>query len=373
MRNMMPNQRPPDLRVLQQLLSGTLLWVSAATLLLFIFAMNTVRIGRVSGEQVGILLDRISGKLTVINQSGVKLYNGLFSDFYVLDKTLQTLEMTDDPARGDRQGRDDLKIKTTDGSDVYVDIKVQYRIVAELAEQVILTSGPGDLYKQKWARDYVRSIARNYLGELTTEEFYDSSKRDAKLVMARAKANERLERFGLKIDSLVIPQRPHFYKEYEEMIKRKKLADQAVLEEQSKARASKQRQLTMIVQETNRKNVVVEQFSGLMQQRIIAAEADSERARKAAEAYFARTTINADAQLYSLQKQAEAVRERKTAEADGIKALRDALAGAGGRTMVKLEYARKLKDVALIGKPFSVQGTVERFEHLKGPAATGRE
>ena len=366
-------RRPPELDALQHVLGGGLVWAAAAAFLLIVVAVSTVRFGRVTGEEVGIQLDRMNGKITVISQSGVKLYNGLLSDFYVLDRTLQTLDMSQDTTRGDRMRKDDLKIKTVDGSDVYVDLKIQYKITPEMAEDVILTSGPGDLYKQKWARDYMRSICRNYLGELTTEQFYDSSKRDARLVLAKQEANEKLRTFGIVIDSIVIPKRPQFYKEYEEMIKKKKLADQGVLEEQSKAMAAKQKQQTLIVQETNAKNVAVEQFEGQMRQKIIQAEAEAERSRKEADAYFEKHTVAADASLYRMKKDATAILARKTAEADGIMALRKALEGEGGRNMVKLEYARKLKNITIVGKPFTIQSNIERFEHLKAPAGTGRE
>ena len=366
-------RRPPELDALQRVLGGGLVWAAAAAFLLIVVAVSTVRFGRVTGEEVGIQLDRMNGKITVISQSGVKLYNGLLSDFYVLDRTLQTLDMSQDTTRGDRMRKDDLKIKTVDGSDVYVDLKIQYKITPEMAEDVILTSGPGDLYKQKWARDYMRSICRNYLGELTTEQFYDSSKRDARLVLAKQEANEKLRTFGIVIDSIVIPKRPQFYKEYEEMIKKKKLADQGVLEEQSKAMAAKQKQQTLIVQETNAKNVAVEQFEGQMRQKIIQAEAEAERSRKEADAYFEKHTVAADASLYRMKKDAAAILARKTAEADGIMALRKALEGEGGRNMVKLEYARKLKNITIVGKPFTIQSNIERFEHLKAPAGTGRE
>jgi len=366
-------RRPPELDALQRVLSGGSVWALAAALLVIVVAVRTVRFGKVTGEEVGIQLDRISGKITVISQSGVKLYNGLLSDFYVLDRTLQSLDMTQDATRGDVMRRDDLKIKTVDGSDVYVDLKIQYKIDSNMAEDVILTSGPGDLYKKKWARDYMRSICRNYLGELTTEQFYDSSKRDARLVLAKQEANDKLRKFGIVIDSIVIPKRPQFYKEYEQMIKKKKLADQAVLEEQSKAMAAKQKQQTLIVQETNAKNVAVEQFEGQMKQKVIQAEAEAERSRKKADAYFEKHTVAADATLYRMKKEATAILAMKTAEADGIMALRKALGGEGGRNMVKLEYARKLKNIAIIGKPFTIQSNIERFEHLKGPASTGRE
>lgn len=363
----------PDLREVKRLLSSNLTWVGLAFLTVMILVFSTIRVGRVTGEQVGILLDRITGDIKVIEQSGVRIYNGILSQFHVLDKTLQTLEMTEAEGRGDRAGKDDLKIKTVDGSDVYVDLKVQYRIIPAMADVVITTAGPDSAFKKKWARDYIRTTCRNFLGELTTEEFYDSSKREPKIVRAQAQANETLNKFGINIDSIVIPQRPHFYKDYEDMIKKKKLADQAVLEERSMALAAKQKQETMIVEETNRKNVAVEQFEGEMKQIIIASEANAEKLNKQADAYYDKVTIGAEAMLYKLTKEADAILTRKKAEAKGIEELKKALEGEGGRNMVKLEYAKKLKDVKIMGKPFTIQSNIARFEHLKAAASTGRD
>ncbi|MEI6891901.1 MAG: SPFH domain-containing protein [Pontiella sp.] len=366
-------QKPdPNLEILQKLLGSGLIPVAVAFLLIAAFCFMTIRIDTVSGEQVGIMLDRFTGKITVVEESGAKIYNGIRHSFSVLDKTLQTLEMTEVSRRGDRYGQDDLKIKTVDGSDVYVDIKVQYSIMPEDGAIVVTSSGLLDSYKEKWARDYSRSVVRNYLGELTTEEFYDASKRDAKLVLARNDLNRRLNPFGLSIGSIVIPRRPQFYAEYEEMIKKKKLADQAVLEEQSKALAAAQKQLTMIVQETNLKNVAVEQYEGLMSQKVIDAEAESTRLRRDADGYYERVTIDATATLYERIKISTGIIAQKTAEAEGISAMNKALSAPGGRNMVKLEYARKLKGLSITGKPFTLEGHTERFEHLKGAASVGQ-
>ena len=362
-----------DFDAMKKNISQSPVLILVALIFLVIFLVSTVRIGRVSGEEVGILLNKLNGKINVINESGVRIYNGITSSFYVLDKTLQTLEMTEVKGRGDRLGKDNLKIKTVDGSDVYVDLKIQYRMNPEIADVVIQTSGPGNNYKKKWARDYIRALCRNYLGELTTEEFYDSSKRDAKIIMAQTEANKRLNPFGIYIDSIVIPQKPHFYAEYEAMIKRKKLADQAVLEEQSKAHAARQLQKTRIVEETNKKNVALEKFSGLMRQKIIDANAQAEQIQKAADEYYEQVSIGAVAVLYRKKQEAEGILARKTSEAKGIKALNEAMKGEGGKNLVKLEYARKLNEIQLTGKPFSIDGTVERFEHLQGAASTGRK
>jgi regulator of protease activity HflC (stomatin/prohibitin superfamily) len=196
-----------DLETLEKFRGGGLIWLGLALLLVIIFLFNTIRIGRVTGEQVGIMLSKITGKITVIHQSGAKIYNGFTNEFYVLDKTLQTLDMSGGLGEGKdkrriRQDKEPLKVKTIDGSDVYVALKVQYKITPALADVVVRTSGLDDNYKKKWARDYIRSKCRNYLGELTTEEFYDASKRDVKVLQAQKDANERLGPFGIEIDSI---------------------------------------------------------------------------------------------------------------------------------------------------------------------------
>ena len=375
---MKAKEKSVDLKALQKITGGGLVWLGVAFLVVMIFLFNTIRIGRVTGEQVGVMLNKITGKITIIEKSGAKIYNGFTNEFFVLDKTLQTLDMTGGSVairkRGPVQLEDEvLKIKTVDGSDVYVALKVQYKINADMADVVVTTSGPDDNYKRKWAKDYIRSKCRNYLGELTTEEFYDASKRDVKVLKAQKDTNTRLAAFGIEIDSIVIPQKPRFYKEYEEMIKKKKLADQAVLEEKSKALAAKQRQQTLIVEETNKKNVAVEQFKGEMEQKIIAAKAAGEKAKKEADAYYDQVVIGAGARLYQLKKNAEGILAQKKSEAKGIEALKKALEGQGGRNMVKMEYAKKLKGIKITGKPYSIQSNIERFEHLKSAATTGRE
>mgnify|MGYP000330182973 CR=1 FL=1 len=341
----------------QKAFKGVFIWVLAALVVILLFGFTTFKIYKVSGEQVGILLNRRTGDMKEIT-AGSGFYNGLTNSFYVIDKTLQTLEMTDS-----NQGKpnSELKIKTIDGSDVYVPLTVQFRIEPTKVIDVINTSGPGDKYKDKWARDYVRSICRNYLGELSTEEFYDSVERQKKIFAAKKDINAKLAQFGISIDSIV-PQKPRFYKEYEEMIKKKKLADQAVLEEQSKANAAKQRQHTEVVQTTNKKNVAVEQFEGKMKEKVIAAKAQSDKARKDAGAYYDRVTIGAEAQLYENQKKAEAILAQKKAEAKGIEAMKEALEGEGGINMVKLEYAKKLKNITFSGRPYAVDPGIRRFE-----------
>ncbi len=341
---------------------STKLWVGIALALTVLALLTTIRVGKVQPDEVGMLLNRLTGKIRILT-SGTQVYNGVLSEFFILDNTLQTLDMTQELSRGDRSGRDDLKIKTVDGSDVYVDIKVMYRIIPKMASEVLRTSGPGDAFKLKWARDFTRALSRDYLGVLTTEGFYDAAKRDAQMLMAKKNINSRLQPFGIEIDNILIPSRPRFYKDYEAMIKLKKLADQGAEEEKSKALAAKQLQETQLVVENNKKNVAVEEYEGTMAQLIISAEAEADRVRKDAKAYYEEHTIAADATLYRMEQESLAILASKKAEADGLMALKLALEGEGGRNMVKLEYARRLKQVQISGQPFTRDGNTKRMEH----------
>ncbi len=349
-------------------------WILLLVVLIGGIGAYSVRIGQVSGEQVGIKLNKLNGEMTVIQESGSYIYNGITERFFVLNKTIQTLEMSQDASRGDRLSDDSLKIKTIDGSDVYVQLKVQYKIDPNMAEVVITSSGVDDAFKKKWARDYMRALCRDRLGELTTEEFYDSSARMIKVADAKREANERLKKFGIIIDSIVIPARPKFYSEYEEMIKRKKLADQAVREEESKALAASQRQERLKIEEETRKQVAVEEFTGKMERKLIDAEAEAEKTRQQAQAYAQQVRLGADAyenkikldaeaQLYSNERAATGTLAVKKAEAEGVAALCKALSGDGGRSMVMLEYAKKLANVKINGQPFSIDAQTRRLQH----------
>lgn len=357
---------PPEFERLKKVAKSRAALPLFAFFLIIVLSVVTCRFGEISGEQVGILLNKVSGEMEVITQSGVKIYNGILSEFYTLDKTRNTLEMTEIANRGDRKGRDNLKIKTVDGSDVYIDIKAEYEIIPEKADIVLKTSGPGEIYKQKWMRDYVRSTCRNFLGKLTTEEFYDAGMRFDKTNSAKKVINELLVDFGLRLTTLTIPRNPRFYREYEEAIKTKKNEDQAVQEERSKALAAEQEKLQKIVTEKNLTNVTLKEFEGEMEKIVIRAKADARKVELEADAYFNKVTIEAEANFYQMKKTAEAILAKKSAEAKGIEEMKKALEGEGGRNMVMLEYAKNLKNVSIDGQPVKISGDLERFQHNKG-------
>lgn len=61
--------------------------------------------------------------------------------------------------------------------------------------------------------------------------------------------------------------------------------------------------------------------------------------------------ISADAIYFERQRQAEAILSERRAKAKGIAERARALAGSGGRSMVKLEVAKALKDKPIVFLP----------------------
>ena len=89
---------------------GSLILVLIALISLTVFFLVTFRVQRVSGTEVGIKVNNVTGDITVIAESGTNIYNGLPNSFHLLDMTVQRLEMVANPLR-ERSGRDDFGSK----------------------------------------------------------------------------------------------------------------------------------------------------------------------------------------------------------------------------------------------------------------------
>ncbi len=336
-------------------------------------ALWIVRISTVSGEEVGIKVNNLTGKIEKLGP-GTHWYWGVINNFYNMDKRLQKIEMVAESGRGEIRGNDELKFKTIDGSNLALDINVFYQLDLSKIETVVRESGVSgvlrgfrrneDPYKRKWVRDFARSICRDQFGELTTEEFYDASKRAAKALEAQDELNRRLNPHGLIISS-INPEDFRFNQQYSAKIREKKTADQEVEEQESVARAARQEMEKMRVQATKEMDVALESYTGSMRELIVTAEAEAQKTEDDAEAYAIKTRIEAEGQLVKLTNQSKAILAKRNSEAQGIAKMTQALDGEGGRNIVKMEYAEKLKQMEITGQPFTISGKTERFAHTE--------
>ena len=301
-------------------------------------------------DHVAVIVNNLTGSIKVIKQAGAKLYFPFVQDIYLLDKSELTMEMSSTGITPERPQGNPVIVKTIDGGDVTLDLSIHYKLVPDMAVEIIQDSGPGDAYKTKWVYDYARTICRYAFGELTIDEFPDSTKRDLKADKAREEINRLLEPHGILITSVNLHDF-RYYREYAERIHERRLADKEIEEQLSRAKAATENQKKVIVEEQKKKDVEVARFKGELTKKEIETEAETEKIGHEADTYLIKTKIEADAEYERLAREADGILATKTAEAEGIASLRKALEGEGGRNLVKMEYAKRLREAKIHGTP----------------------
>src|SRR5690606_2109343 len=224
-----------------------------------------------------------------------------------------------------------------------------------------------EAYKTKWMHDFARSIIRYKFGELKTDQMYDAGERAKKALEAVAEFNRLLNPHGIEV-SQVIPDKFHFYAEYEEKIAEKKAADQEAQSQREKARAALEDQARQEAEAHAQATVEIEQAKGELRKGLLAAEAEANQIVVAAEAYLYETKTRADAELIAAKNRAQSLLAQAEAAAQGIRQLAAALSGEGGRNLVKLAYARALAEASIHGLPYATDPVVQKVE-VGGAAA----
>jgi regulator of protease activity HflC (stomatin/prohibitin superfamily) len=249
------------------------------------------------------------------------------SDWTTFDIKLQNLEMTSSSARGDRSGDDAIEFKTTDGNDISVNVTVAWRIDPQKAPYLVAKVGSSTAeVKEKLIRPACRTYVRDILNELHSEEFYISDKRFQKAQKAMDKLTLELGPEGIIIEQVLLGEH-RFNPEYEKVIHDRKIAEQNAERLKSEGQAAEAEQIRNL-----------EKARGDVQVQIAQVKGQQERIR-----------ITADKNLYESQRNATALLTEATARAKGIEKQNKAMAGAGGRTAVKLRIAD-----ALAGKPIMI-------------------
>ena len=271
-----------------------------------------------------------------------------------LPRDIQVLELTNHPELASEKARVEkaVHIQTSDGFFVDVDVSILYRIVDPY--KVFTVIGPGNLFEINGIIPLAEPKLKDALGELTTEEFYNSPLRVSKTEAAREMLNRELDPKGLQVEQVLV--RYFVYSaEIQRNIEEKKLKDQLVFKNQAEARAAtEEATLKKFIQE-GKATVAVELEKGK-------AYATQKRAEK---------------NLYSRKKRAEADLMVKLAEAQKVRLKNEALSGEGAERMVGLKMAEAYKGLEVIVlpsdgpngvNPLNLNNTLELFDVREGGA-----
>jgi regulator of protease activity HflC (stomatin/prohibitin superfamily) len=253
-------------------------------------------------------------------------FPALITDWNVYNVALQNLEMTAGKGRG---SKDDIEFKTHDGNDISVDLTVAWKIDGAKAPYILERVGGSTAeVKENLVRPTCRSVVRDVLNTMTSEEFYVSDKRFERAEKARELLAKVLAPEGVIIERVIMGEH-HFHPEYEKVIHDKKLAEQTAERMVSEGHAAQQEALRNL-----------ETAKGQVNQKIATASGQ-----------LAQVRLHADADFFRSQREAEAILTEKRAHARGTEKQNQAMSGAGGRTMVKLRVAEALAGKQLIFLP----------------------
>ena len=304
----------------------------------------------VGADEVAVIINNITGKIKSINRAGAVIYYPYVQDLYILDKTEQIIPMTSANISKDYPEGNSVILKTLDGGDISLDLIIHFRLIPDVAHKIVQDTGTGDLFKQKWIFDYAKTICRYVFGELTLDEFPESAKREEKTEKAVKVLNDLLNKHGIFITSIdFIDYR--YYREYAEKIQERRLADKEVEEQIQRQRAAERNQERVVTEETKKLDVTISRFQGDLDNMEINAKAKAHEVKSQGVEYLLKAKLDADAEYDRLLREAESILAIKKSEAEGLLALRNALEGAGGLNLVKMEYAKRLREATIKGTP----------------------
>jgi regulator of protease activity HflC (stomatin/prohibitin superfamily) len=265
---------------------------------------------------------------------------GPIDNWQIFDSTVQTLEMTRDPGRGSRRGRDDVQVQSADGYSVSVDVTVKYRIEPGKAHQLYQDTGGGTAY-ERIVRNESEQACIAVFGSMETEDFYDPTKRREAASQAHDQLQVSLKDNFVNVVDLLIRD-VQFDKDYERKIQSKKLADQEVEVQRSQEKATQMRGKTQVIEAETERLVKIIQEERQAEIKRMQAQTDREIAKIVAEYNKYAQQKRADADAYAAKKIAEGTLQVKQAEAEGERLRNRAMMGVGGSTLVALEAARNL-------------------------------
>ncbi len=280
-------------------------------------------------------------------------YHWVFRPFgiermFVFPRDVQVLDLTGTREEAAREASISkaAHIQTSDGFFVDVDVSILYRIVDPYI--VFTRLGPGREFETNAMMPKVEPVLKQALGEMTTEEFYNSPLRAKKTEMAKDLLNQDLADYGLHVDHVLV-RYFRYTDEIQKNIEEKKLKDQLVFKNQAEAHAATEgAKLTKMMQE-GKAQVEVKLQEGL--------------------AYI--TTKDAERDLYVRTKHAQGDLIVKLAEAKKTQLRNDALQGAGSDRMVGLKMAEVYKGLEVIvlpsdgpngTNPLNLQQTLKLFD-----------
>jgi len=306
---------------------GAVLAVFIGTIALYFTFTTNVRPDEIAVRQ--IYLGPNSGIQEDIYGPGLHFVMPGYERLHLFPRDMQLLEFNEYISASQAEDvvtSEPIRIQTSEGYQVTVDVTVAYRIVDPY--KLIQEIGPGKLYQTSLIIPRSDKILRQSLGRLNAEEFYQGERRLRAAEEARTLLAAEVEDAGVEVWHLMV--RHYTYDQrYQDAIEQRKIQDQTVFKNRAEALSA--------TQEAEKNRVLAE------------GQALIEVAREQGRADIKK--IAAEANLYYRQKGAEGELLVALAEAEGTRLENNALQVSGANNIVGLEMAEVIGGSAVIVVP----------------------
>ncbi len=310
-----------------------------ALVLLAVMSVSGCTCHSTAANEVGVLTRKVApfGKKGVQDEiyasGGTYFFTIGTTDWSTFETKLQNLRMT-------KESGDDVEFKTTDGNDISVDITVAWRIDPAQAPHILMKVGDNtEDVEARLVRPGVRAYVRDALNKLKSEEFYEADRRFKAAEDGRLLLSSALNPEGVIVEQVILGEH-RFNPEYEAVIRDKKLAEQ---------NAEKLKSEALAAAEASKRNL--EAAKGQVDQQIAQVAGN-----------LAQAKLTADASLIQSSNEATAILIEARANAQAIEKRNAALAGAGGKTMVKLKIAEALQGKPIVMVPSAKGANIQTID-----------
>jgi hypothetical protein len=316
----------------------------------------------IEAEEVGVVVNYVTGSEEVISQPGYKLYIPFIEDVYTFDRTTQQFQM-----EGSKYVHDNhvpmLNVRASDGSNFRIDdLTILYEIIPGASIDVMHDSGTGTGFKEEWIKAFARSILRDEFGRFTAVEVADPTVYKQAPAAATLRLSAFLEPHGIRVERINTPN-PQFDREYEEAIEDRKEADQEVERLIAEVLRLEQLRAQRLAKVSKEKEVEQQQLVGDLTKALLRAQEELISVTKDADVFATERIGEGNATQAELLNQARGLEAKYRKEAEGIVSRTEALAQRG-EVVVREALIKKLLSIDFTLVPYSRDPQPTRLEHV---------
>ncbi|MFT5048778.1 MAG: regulator of protease activity HflC (stomatin/prohibitin superfamily) [Chlamydiales bacterium] len=350
-------QRPPILVTIAAAMFGMLLLIGTLMAL-----SGKLGIATIEAEEVGIVVNYLTGNEEVITQPGYKIYIPFIEEVFTFDRTTQLFTM-----KGRKHVSANhvphLDVRANDGSNFRFDeLTILYEVIPGETSTVLNDSGPGSAFKDEWIKAHARSILRDEFGRYSAVEVANPTVYQAAPNEAKRRINALIEPHGIRIERINTPN-PKFDDSYEAAIEERKEADQEVERLIAEAQRLDQLRAQRLAGVSKEKEVEQQNLQGDLRRSLLGAQERFIAARKSADVYATERAGRGEAERSKLTAQARGLEAKYTKEAEGIAEKARALEQRG-QVVVREAIIQKLRDITFTLVPYSRDPMPKRLEHM---------